>query len=62
MRPNKLEKENCLKKLSCKLEKKHFLIEKLEEKQYLIKLNYKPNKECFLINLGCMLEKKALPV
>lgn len=62
MRPSKAEIKCCLKKPSCRLEKKRFLIEKLEEKQYLIRPNYKANEELFLIKPGYILEEKMLPV
>lgn len=62
MRPSRAEKECCLKRPSCRLEKKRFLIEKLEEKQYLIRPNCKANEERFLMRPGCISEEEALPV
>lgn len=62
MRLSRAEKKCCLKKPGYKLGKKRFLIEKLKEKQYLIRPNCKGNEERFLIRSGCLLEKKALPV
>lgn len=62
MRPSRVEKKCCLKKPNYRLEKKYFLIKKLEEKQYLIRPNCKANEERFLMRFGCISEEEMLPV
>ena len=58
MRPScRAAEERCLTRPGCRLEKKYFLIEKLEEKQYLIRPNCKANRRP-----GFLPEREALPV
>ena len=62
MRPTcKAEGERCLIRPGCRLEEKWFLIEKSEEKQYLMRYSCKADGERFLMRSGCIPEGEALP-